>query len=240
MRALALLLLASPLLGAETWDCRFPDSGLAIGDVAVTYLVDGVETADPGATLTEVSTANGYTTYTVGGFPDASEATGYSVTVTPPAGNGWCNHAWRGTIASRLIYNPTFDLPPGMGDLHVGDSLPWLDLTVSGLAADPTGSTVTVTLYRLPSGIATAMADEEAEVVTDSAESYHVPPSGATAWRAVLRYRWTSTDTATLGAGQYFVRFTVVLPVHNCGPDHDEPCVITLPPARQTTLRISP
>ena len=238
--ALVVILLAAPVSAEESWDCRFPDAGLVLGDVTITYLVDGVTTADPGATLTEVSTANGYTTYLVGGFPDASEATDYSVTVTPTGDNGWCNHSWQGAVASRLVYNPTFDLAPGIGDLHVGDSLPWLDLTVSGLASSPTGATVTATFYRLPSGIVTALADETAEVVSGSVETYAAPPTGATAYRATFRYRWAATDTTTLGAGQYYVRFTVTLAVSNCGPAQNAACIITLPPARQASLRISP
>lgn len=238
--ALAALLFAAPLPAEESWDCTFPDAGLTLGDVEITYLVNDAETADPGATLTEVSTANGYTTYVIAGFPSASEATTYSVTVTPSGDNGFCKHTWHGAVASRLVYNPTFDLAPGIGDLHVGDSLPWLDLTVSGLASDPTGATVTATIYRLPSGVVTALADEPAEVVSGSVETYAAPPTGATAYRATFRYRWAATDTTTLGAGQFFVRFTVTLPVDNCGPGLDEPCIITLPPARQAALRISP
>ena len=242
----ALLLAAAPLAAAESWSCLFADAGLEVGDVAIVYKVDGVETADPGATMTEGTTANGWTSYELAGFPDAVSSGGtfhrYSVEILAPTGNPTCAHYWPTDPPpeARLVYNPAFDLPPGVGDLHVGDTLPWLDLAVTGLAADPTGSTVTATIYRLPSGIVTALAAEPAEVVSGSVSSYQAPPTSATAWRAVFRYRWTATDTTTLGAGQYFVRFTVTLPTSTCGPDEDEACVITLPPARQTTLRINP
>lgn len=242
----ALLFAAGPLGAAESWSCLFADAGLVVGDVAIVYKIDGDETADPGATLTEGTTANGWTSYQVGGFPSAESVGGtfhrYSVEILAPIGNPTCAHYWPTDQPpeARLVYNPSFDLAPGIGDLHVGDTLPWLDLSVSGLAANPTGATVTATLYRLPSGVVTALADETAEVVTGSVVSYQAPPTGATAWRAIFRYRWSALDTTTLGAGQYYARFTVTLSTSTCGPAADEACILTLPPARQAALRINP
>jgi hypothetical protein len=227
---------------AEEWTCSFRTSGLVKGDLSLVYLVDGTSTAAPSWTLAARSGSDGWYHYWIAGFPDADPGatTEYSASITAADGT-LCSHDWPSEpqAAQPLVYNPTFDVPPGSRFVAVGDLLPWFDLLVTGLASDPTGATVEFTLYDINTGEAVeSITDATAEIVAGSAESYTVQPSGVTAWRATLRYRWTDGDTDT--AGDYYGRWRVTFAASTCGPDEDEPCRLTLPTQRQAQVSIVP
>ena len=237
--AIAALLVAAPLAAAtESWTgCDLVETGLLKADLTLVYAVDATATADPGYTIDEIGTSG---VYFIDGFPSPDAGHDYFVSLAPTAGGGGCYHFWPspGNGPQPFIYAPEVVLPPGSDRIVVGDTLPAFSPRVEGFASDPTGATVTVTFYAYATGTVTALADLPATLV--SATSYRTVPDGRLAWRVTLSYAWSATDTTTLGAGRYYARFTLTLPVANCGPDEDETCTLTVPGLKEAPVTVIP
>lgn len=112
------------------------------------------------------------------------------------------------------------NLAPLPAALHLGDTLPTMDLPVT-LSADPTGATVSVEIER-------AVA---AGALTMTGTASIAGPAGSGPWTGTLRYAWQPADTAMAAPGLYLVMFSV----HYLGGD-----VETFPTVGALRLILSP
>lgn len=150
--AALLLLLVATAARAEEKVCEFTRSGLGKANFEIRYYVNGTATADPGITITAKSCGTSWCEYLVAGLPDAAagSSTSYHVSIEDPVAQVLCPHSWPFSTRTpqAVVWNPVYQLAPGSGNVRAGDTQPDVELTLSGLPADPTGGSVTFTLYR--------------------------------------------------------------------------------------------
>lgn len=151
---LALLLAAAPVV-AYDFPCptRFGtggsdyEDGLVKANWSLEYLEDGVVTADPGITVTQIGSDG---TYTIAGLPDHAAATDPLRTLIAVSPGGTiCAAQWPGSpprVGQVVEWRPTYSLDSGR-TIAVGDAAVDIALTVSGLSADPTGSVVEFSMW---------------------------------------------------------------------------------------------
>lgn len=162
-------------------------------------------------TVTEQANARDYL---IAGLPDAEAGSGtwYELTAEP---NGVpVRYAW--PIQTRTPQSTSAVVSyrvPATVEIRAGDTLPAPELAVAGLAADPTGSTVTFSLWRSNGSLA---IDAAAATLVDS----DAQADGT--WTATFAHAWSGVTTATLADGSYYGRFVVTFSGGG---------VMTLPPA---------
>lgn len=217
---LSLLLLAS-VVGAEevTWTTG-GEAGLTQGAVNPVLYEDGAPIAIPGS-VSLVAQA-GDRDYTWTGLPDAVAGSGtlYTLAWDTPGGLIYA-YAWpRSTITPQsIVWAQAFAVSVQPLVLGVGDTLPVVQLTVSGLAADPTGATVTFSMgspgvANKISGAAATLSDIDFDATSST-------------WSATAEYAWSGTNTDT--AGSYRGWFSVTFSGGG---------VMTWPPDRSLGLQI--
>lgn len=217
--AAVLAVLAVLPAGAEVWDLTLGTTGWVKADLAILWIVDGVETADPGITVAEIGTSGAYT---IDGMPDAvaGATTRYMLSVQDPLGR-WFE--WRYPARTRtpqaIAWEFSYGVVAGTNELSVDDTLPDLQLDVTGLSSNPTGSTVKFSMWC--GGSTTATVDAATAAISN------IELVGTT-YSATLIYDWIAADTAT--AGSCLGRFHLTL----AGGD-----TMTLPPRKQVPVTIS-
>lgn len=203
------------------WPAGVP--GIVKGDLSMTLYQDGAPIADPGITVTEQP--NGLD-YLIDGLPEAAAG---SVTVYALTwyfdGHG-LNYSWP-TITrtpQAVAWRADWRAIPDRLELGAGDLAIPVQLRVSGLAADPTGSAVAFTMRRSSGGA--AVVDAESGAISDI-DAEVDPVTGEETWTALLTYSWQDGDTDAAGEyrGWFVVTFPGSLP-------------LTLPPSKSIQVRI--
>lgn len=230
--AAVITLLLAPLVLAEHYWLPLGVTGLVKADLAlelrectgpVDALADCPTISDAAVTVTEAATGH----YLVAPLPDAVAGSLTSYVLLGTADSVPFQYVWpRGTITPQSTSSVVSYSIPAITILAAGDTLPAVDVTVSGLSSDPTGATITFNLWAING---TLILDDVPATLVDSTAQV-----GGT-WRATFRHNWTELETsglATTKTENYYGRFTVTFAAGG---------VMTIPPAPNSLqVRVHP
>ena len=217
MKRLISLLLAAmaPLAAAESLILPVGTTGLVKADFALVLYEctsAGCSVADSSAvTVTEQANARDYL---IAALPDPEAGSGTWYELTASVDGTPVRYAY--PIQTRTPQSTSAVVSyrvPATVEIAAGDTLPAPEVSVAGLAADPSGSTVTFSLWRSNGSLAIDAAP--ATLVDSDAQA-----NGT--WTATFQHDWTVVETAALSDGSYYGRFQVTFSGGG---------VMTLPPA---------
>lgn len=226
----ALSLLYAAPVAAESFVWAAGTSGLVKADLDLTlFRVAGDggtfdNIADPGITVTEDPAASGF--YVIDELPDADADADYVWTLafTDPDGRSF-TYTWpaRTRQPQSLVWAQTYQIVPSTATLSVGDTLPSLQMTVTGLSSDPTGASVAFSMFK-QSG---AIVIDSAAASLSNISSVEDEDTGVVSWSCVLTYEWAADDIDT--AGTFYGRFRITF----AGGD-----ILTAPPGRTSVITV--
>lgn len=185
----------------------------------VTVIGDCPTIATTGVTVTEAAAGH----YFILNLPDAVAGSGTGYVLFGTADGVPFQYVWpRGTITPQSTSAVVSYSVPATAVLAAGDTLPTVNVTVSGLSSDPTAATVTFNLWAINGTL--VLNNVPAVLVDATAQA-----NGT--WRATFRHNWTSAETSNL-SGNYYGRFTVTFAAGG---------VMTIPPAPNSLqVRVHP
>jgi hypothetical protein len=197
-------------------------AGLIKADVSLLLTLNGVEVSAAAVTLVEIGSDGDYE------FRNLPDATGSDIYWLRVEYLGQ-RQVYRWPVETRqpqaVVFRQVFKPLPAVLQLGTGDTALPVQLEIEGLAADPTGSTVTFSMRKQSGGA--AVIDEADAGNPISVDTVTDPVTSEVTYTATVSYAWTTEDTAT--AGHYHGWFTLVYPGGG---------IMTAPPDKRIEIRI--
>jgi hypothetical protein len=220
--AVALATLAAPAV-SEQFTAPLAAPGVVKADLDPVLYLNGAAIADPGWTLAEA--ANGRD-YTFDDLPDVAAGAGDRYALCwSHLGDSAC-YLWpQETRTPQAVrWEQRFVPTPEVIRIGTGDTAIPVQLTITGLASDPTGSAVAFSMRRSSGGA--AVIDGAAATLAD-VDQVVDPVTAEVTWTAEVVYDFTAEDTEV--AGEYRSWFTLTFPLGG---------VMTAPPTRDRKVSI--
>lgn len=184
------------------------EAGLALADLSPQLLLDGDAVADPGMSLVNCNAdpecVNGTDRdYRIVGLPDLSAGDSGTYSLTFAHNGAGYTYYWpsRTQTPVSTVNRVSYQVTQNPLELFTGATQPSASLTISGLSADPTGSTVTFSMWTQSGTLAL-------DGVSASVDGVEALSDGT--YELTVTHDWLVAETAD--SGSYYARFTVTLP----------------------------